>query len=74
MSADANNDGILDLLAVQEDGNIIRLSDKNDGADWNTAVIAQVPDAANNLAGSVSLIVGDLDNNGAFDLLSRGLR
>jgi tetratricopeptide (TPR) repeat protein len=67
--ADANNDGILDLLAVQEDGNILRLSDKNDGADWSTAVIAQVPEAANNLAGKVRLLVADLDNNGAFDLV-----
>src|SRR5450432_2236529 len=67
--ADANNDGILDLLAVQEDGNILRLSDKNEGADWSTAVIAQVPEAANNLAGKVRLLVADLDNNGAFDLV-----
>src|SRR5450432_691448 len=67
--ADANNDGILDLLAVQVDGNIIRISDKNDGADWSTAVIAQVPEAANNLAGGVKLLVADLDNNGAFDLV-----
>jgi Tfp pilus assembly protein PilF len=67
--ADGNNDGVLDLLAVQEDGNIIRLSDKSDGADWNIAVIAQVPDAANNLAGGARLLVADLDNNGAFDIV-----
>ena len=66
--ADASNDGILDLLAVQDDGNIIRLSDKNDGKDWAAAVIAQVPDAANSLAGEIRLRVADLDNNGAFDL------
>lgn len=66
--ADANNNGILDLLAVQEDGKILRLSDKNDGQDWDSAVIAQVPDAATNLAGEVRLRVADLDNNGAFDL------
>jgi len=66
--ADANNDGVLDLLAVQEDGNIVRLSDKNDGKDWDLAVIAQVPEAAKNLASEVRLGVADLDNNGAFDL------
>jgi hypothetical protein len=72
--ADANNNGVLDLLAVQEDGNIIRLADKladsekNDGSDWDSAIIAQVPDAASNLAGEVRLRVMDLDNNGAFDL------
>ena len=51
--ADADKNGVLDLLAVQEDGSIIRLADKlpdaekNDGSDWDSAVIAQVPDPAN---------------------------
>src|ERR1700688_2345841 len=72
--ADANKNGVLDLLAVQEDGNIVRLadkladSDKNDGSDWDSAVIAQVPDPARNLAGGVRLRVAGFDNNGAVDL------
>jgi Flp pilus assembly protein TadD len=66
--ADANNDGVLDLVAVQADGAIIRISDKNDRQSWDTAEIARVPDAANNLAGEVRLHVADLDNNGALDL------
>ncbi len=66
--ADANNDGVLDLLAVQTDGAIVRISDKNEGASWDMAEIARVPDAANNLAGEVRLHVADLDNNGALDL------
>ncbi|HEY8714895.1 MAG TPA: FG-GAP-like repeat-containing protein, partial [Candidatus Acidoferrum sp.] len=66
--ADANGNGVLDLLVVTADGNIVRLSDKNDGADWDAAVIARVPDAATNLAGEVRLRVADLDNNGTFDL------
>ena len=41
--ADANNDGVLDLLAVQADGAIIRISDKNEGESWETAEIAQSP-------------------------------
>ncbi|MDP9338517.1 MAG: FG-GAP-like repeat-containing protein [Acidobacteriota bacterium] len=66
--ADANNDGVLDLLAVEEGGDIIRLSGKNDGKDWDLAVIASVPDAAKNLVGEVRLGVADVDNNGGFDL------
>ena len=66
--ADANNDGVLDLLAVQADGAIIRISDKNEGESWDTAEIARVPDADRNLAGEVRLHVADLDNNGALDL------
>jgi tetratricopeptide (TPR) repeat protein len=67
--ADANNDGVLDLLAVQADGSIVRISDKNDGESWETAEIARVPDPNVNLAGDVRLHVADLDNNGALDLL-----
>ena len=66
--ADANNDGILDFLAVQADGAIIRISDKNEGQSWDIAEIARVPKAANDLAGEVRLQVADLDNNGALDL------
>ena len=66
--ADANNNGVLALLAVQDDGKIIRLSDKN-GTDWDSTVIAIVPDPATNLNGEVRLRVADIDNNGSFDLL-----
>lgn len=66
--ADAGSGGVLNLLAVQDDGNIIRLYDKNEGREWGDNVIAQVPDAATSLAGEVRLQVADLDNNGAFDL------
>ncbi len=67
--ADANNDGVLDLLAVQVDGAIIRISDKNEGQSWETAEIARVPDPGSYLAGEVRLHVADLDNNGALDLI-----
>ena len=66
--ADANNDGVLDLLAVQADGGIIRISDKNEGESWDVAEIARVPDPVRNLAGEVRLHTADLDNNGAVDL------
>ena len=67
--ADANNDGVLDLLAIKADGSIVRISDKNEGEGWETAQIATVPDASNSLAGDVRLQVADLDNNGALDLI-----
>jgi tetratricopeptide (TPR) repeat protein len=65
--ADANNDGVLDLLAVQTNDAIVRISDKNEGESWDIAEIARVPDADRNLGGEVRLHVADLDNNGAFD-------
>lgn len=66
---DVNNDGLLDLLAIESDGSIVRLSDKNEGQAWDVAVIATVPDAADRLGGEVRLRIADLDNNGALDLL-----
>jgi tetratricopeptide (TPR) repeat protein len=66
--ADANNDGVLDLLVAQADGVILRISDKNEGESWDMAEIARVPDADRNLTGEVRLHVADLDNNGALDL------
>ena len=68
-TADVNSDGILDLLAVQDDGKIIALSDKDEGKSWNTQTLATVPNAANVLKDDVRLRVADLDNNGSLDLI-----
>jgi len=62
---DLNNDGILDVAVLQDDGNIIRLSDKDHGAGWETAEIIK----AGNAPASSVLRVADLDNNGGLDLL-----
>ncbi len=70
--ADANNDGILDLIAVQSDGAIVRISDKNEGQSWEVAEIARVSNPGY-LNEEVRLHVADLDNNGALDLILRRL-
>ncbi len=62
---DLNNDGVLDLAVLQDDGDIIRLSDKDHGAGWEAAQVAK----ANNAPASSVLRVADLDNNGGLDLL-----
>jgi len=67
--ADANGDGVLDLLAVESDGSIIRISAKGDSQNWDVAQIATVPNAAQFLNAEVRLFVADLDNNGALDLV-----
>lgn len=68
--ADINSDGVLDLLVVQADGPIIRLSDKNEGQEWDSAEIVRVTNAPAFLQrGSCRLRVADLDNNGGLDLL-----
>jgi tetratricopeptide (TPR) repeat protein len=67
--ADVNRNGELALLAVRGNGDIVALSEAKTSRGWSSAVIANVPDAANYLAQDVRLQVGDLDNNGAVDLL-----
>src|SRR5579862_9500501 len=49
-AADISHRGILDLLAVQDDGAIIRLSEKSDAPGWERVEIARIPDAANFLS------------------------
>ena len=69
--ADANNDGKLDLIALQSDGVILRISDTPENKDWTVAEIARWKTPPGELAaGSAKLIVADLDNNGALDILA----
>jgi Flp pilus assembly protein TadD len=73
--ADVDDDGVLDLLAVQADGTIVRISDKHEGQVLDVAEIARVPRGAgvpDYLNGEVRLGVADLDNNGAMDLFLTG--
>lgn len=70
-AADMNNDGKLDLLALQADGTVLRISDKNQGTDWETAEIGRWASAPKDLAaGTARLMVGDLDNNGGLDVVA----
>ena len=63
---DINNDGILDLAVVQNDGSIMRVSDKDHGAGWEIA--GEIANA-NRSADTTVLRVADLDNNGGLDLV-----
>lgn len=66
---DAKHDGLFGVVAVQADGSLIRISDKNEGESWDTDEVGRVPDTREHLAADVRLHVDDLDNNGAMDLL-----
>jgi Tfp pilus assembly protein PilF len=68
--ADVNGDGLFDLLLLGADGVLRRLSDKGEGADWESSEVARLAGAPQDLmAGTVKLTVVDLDNNGGVDLL-----
>jgi FG-GAP-like repeat/ASPIC and UnbV len=62
--AELNDDSVLDLVIVRRDGVLMRLSDK-DGLAWEQQeLIYNLP-----YTEARNLLVADLDNNGALDLL-----
>ncbi len=69
--ADVGSDGELDVVAVRSDGMIVRISDKNEGRDWQVSEFAHADELPTNPYGN-QLIISDLDNNGTVDLLLTG--
>ena len=69
--ADANLDGRLDVVALRKDGAIERRTWRG-GDDWERATIAEWDSVPPD--GSARLLLGDLDNNGAPDLVASGSR
>jgi Tfp pilus assembly protein PilF len=67
--ADPDNDGVLDLIAVESTGTIATVSYR-ENSGWNVTPLVQIPGGAEVLKnGEVRLKVADLDNNGAMDLI-----
>jgi Tfp pilus assembly protein PilF len=68
-AADLNGDGRMDFVVASLTGKIFRLSDKDDGKGWDVKEIATY-DGNNGIASSKQrLLIADLDNNGALDLI-----
>jgi Tfp pilus assembly protein PilF len=71
-AAEVNGDALFDVLALTSAGTILRLSQGENGADWESAEIARVDPPAGLAPGAARLVVADLDNNGAADLVAAG--
>ena len=70
VAADIADSGSLDLIALHDDGTILRLADKDNGHDWVVTELARWSDFPAKLdPGSASLWAADVDNNGALDLI-----
>jgi tetratricopeptide (TPR) repeat protein len=67
--ADVDADGTIDLLALREDGSVLRISDAEEGRAWGVAEVVRRPTAP---VGTDRLFVADLDNNGGLDLIGSG--
>ncbi|HEX8722736.1 MAG TPA: FG-GAP-like repeat-containing protein [Pyrinomonadaceae bacterium] len=69
--ADVNGDGQFDLLLLGADDVLRRISDRGEGAEWESAEVARLEGAPHDMtAGTVRLFAADLDNNGGTDLLA----
>jgi cytochrome c-type biogenesis protein CcmH/NrfG len=71
LAADADDDGVFDLVALKKDGSIVRITDVNQRASWSTGELAKWP-AVSGEPGGVRLFSEDLDNNGLMDLVASG--
>ncbi|HEX6731006.1 MAG TPA: FG-GAP-like repeat-containing protein, partial [Pyrinomonadaceae bacterium] len=68
-ASDLNDDGVVDFVAIQSNGRIIQIADKDEGRSWDVRSIASFADVALYGHRDFYLRTLDLDNNGANDLL-----
>ena len=68
-AAEVSGDGIVDVLGVAADGSVTRLSTRADGSGFEAARLAQADPPPGLAPGTARLLVADLDNNGAGDLV-----
>jgi Tfp pilus assembly protein PilF len=68
-AADVNDDGLLDLVVLNAAGVVQRLTAGDRPGDWQKAELARLPAPLAAAPGEVRLLLEDLDNNGAADLI-----
>ena len=71
-AADIDGDGLVDLIAVESSGKIWQLSDQDGGKGWSVKKLAESAERDHEgfiLPSRRRLLIADMDNNGALDLI-----
>lgn len=68
-AADINGDGLPDLVLLKSDFSLMRLSDLQSGGKWDFETLGRGDPRMDGI-GPTHLILADLDNNGALDLIA----
>ncbi|MGB2712574.1 MAG: FG-GAP-like repeat-containing protein [Vicinamibacterales bacterium] len=68
-AADVTGDGIFDVIGVAANGDVVRLAQSASGSSFEAARITGTDPPASLAPGSARLLVADLDNNAAEDLV-----
>ena len=68
-AADITGDGIMDVIGIAADGTLARLSQPAGRSQLEAARLGQVDAPAGMMPGNSKLLIIDLDNNGASDLV-----
>lgn len=71
-AAEQNGDSLIDLLVLSRDGAVTRLSRNAGNGTWEGKEVARVDPPAGLEPGVARLLIADLDNNGAADLIVAG--
>jgi Tfp pilus assembly protein PilF len=68
-AAEMNGDGVMDLTGAAADGTIVRLSLRGTDGTFDVGRLTRFTVAKPLVAGTASLVLADLDNNGAIDVV-----
>ncbi|MBC7967798.1 MAG: VCBS repeat-containing protein, partial [Fuerstia sp.] len=69
--ADANDDGVLDLVTLQDNGALVAISDQDNRNSWQISELGRWDADTSKRSGGFSVLrLADFDNNGVPDLLA----
>ncbi len=66
---EVTGNAVMDVVGVRTDGAVMRLSQSQDGQTWETSEITRIALPKDFFSGTGRLVVADVDNNGAADLI-----